>query len=215
MGANSVSQDYGRIFSVCMLSTALQICLCVHPPFVLSWIIEALMGAYQKPYWQKRKEIQKAIQRELRGDVECHNFVSVPYDIDADPNIEVFKDSIRCFFHLTVGPFYLALIFMLLWLFWDGSIWWYLIGYVIFVTILALFGYTGHTRTHKFYFLIFLSRHFSTKNKYKKCYEYCTCKRFYHNQSSPQIIGRNNITISKCGECNCTKVHALKKTNRC
>jgi len=110
------------------------------PPFILLWIIEALMGAYQKPYYEKRDEIQKAIQKELREESESQDLVFVPYNEDANLNIEVLKDFLACFFHVTVGPFYLALIFMLFWLYQNGCPRCYLVVYISIVLLLAVIG---------------------------------------------------------------------------
>ncbi|MGC1120328.1 MAG: hypothetical protein WBA22_04465 [Candidatus Methanofastidiosia archaeon] len=85
--------------------------------FGLLWIVEGLMGAYQKPYYEKRDEIQKSIQEELRGDSKCRNLIFVPYDMGANQNKEVLKDLIKCIFHFSVGLFYLAIISILLWLY--------------------------------------------------------------------------------------------------
>lgn len=81
--------------------------------FGLLWVVEALMGAYQKPYYEKRDKIQESIQDELRGNPDSRDLIFVPYDKGIDQFEAVKKDFRICLFRPSVGPFYLAIMSIL------------------------------------------------------------------------------------------------------
>lgn len=126
---------------VCPLQSAAYARLSVSV-FVLLWVIEALMGAYQTPYYEKRDEIQKSIQEELRGSPNSRNLVFLPYNEGANRSLEVVKDLAKCFFHLSVGLFYIAIISMLFWLYNQLSCGWILlcISYVVVAVLMYKFS---------------------------------------------------------------------------
>lgn len=84
-------------------------------PFVSLWCIDALMGAYQTPYYDAIIQIED----ELAGRERERKFIPLTYEKEKATEI-VWKNFRECLFHKSVWLFYLPLIIVLvLLLFWS------------------------------------------------------------------------------------------------
>lgn len=81
-------------------------------PFILFWTIEALMGAYQKPYYEAIEKFETQLHK---NNKEKCKFIFLKYDSENDKPMKekLPKNFLLSLGHLSVLPFYSIFVFLM------------------------------------------------------------------------------------------------------
>lgn len=84
-------------------------------PFLLLWLIEALIGAYQAPYYTAITEIEN----ELIAKENNRKIIPLTYQNQKHAYVIVGENFFKCLLHISVFPFYVLpmIAFIILWIF--------------------------------------------------------------------------------------------------